>query len=180
MSLPEKGQRSSWTEFRLILCGPISIFPPHFQTPPVADPDRHPAVVAGDRFVYFADPIFREYRQAGNIAARDGWKRAMQRLIGAPPFGAGLPTTVLSVPRRRGADLILTLLHYIPLRKALDIDVIEERMNFASQTLHLPPAARQVRVFGDGELLSVAPSGGYQLPVSPGRLLLEVPDFFPA
>jgi len=153
-------------------------FSSHFQTPPVADPDRYPAVVAGDRFVYFADPIFQEYRQAGNIAARDGWKRAMERLIGAPPFGAGLPTTVLNTPRRRGTDLILTLLHYIPLRKALDIDVIEERMNFAGQVLHLPPAAKQVRVYGHDTLLPVAPSGGYLLPTSPGRLLLEIPGFF--
>jgi len=153
-------------------------FSSHFQTPPVAEPDRHPAVLAGDRFIYFADPIFREYRQSGNLAARDGWKRAMERLIGAPPYGAGLPTTVLSVPRRRGADLILTLLHYIPLRKALDIDVIEERMNFAGQFLHLPPAAREVRVFGQNAVLSLAPSGGFALPTSPGRLLLEVPDFF--
>ncbi|MCE0499410.1 MAG: alpha-L-fucosidase [Methylacidiphilales bacterium] len=155
-------------------------FSSHFQTPPVADPDRYPAVVAGDRFVYFADPIFREYRQAGNLAARDGWKRAMERLIGVAPFGTGLPTTVLSVPRRRGTDLILTLLHYIPLRKALDIDVIEERMNFAGQILHLPPSAKRVRVFGQKETLPVAPSGGYQLPPSPGRLLLEISGFFQA
>jgi len=155
-------------------------FSSHFQAPPVASPDRYPAVVAGDRFVYFADPIFQEYRQAGNIAARDGWKHAMQRLIDVPPYGAGLPTTVLSTPRRRGADLILTLLHYIPLRKALDIDVIEERMNFAGQILHLPVAARQVRVFGHDTPLPIAPSGGFQLPTSPGRLLLEVPGFFQA
>ena len=153
-------------------------FSSHFQTPPVAQADRHPAVIAGERFIYFADPIFGEYRQTGNIAARDGWKRAMERLVGAPPFGAGLPTTVLSMPRRRDTDLIMTLLHYIPLRKALDIDVIEERMNFAGQILHLPPAAKQVRVFGQGEPLSMAPGGGYHLPTSPGRLLLEVPGFF--
>ncbi len=153
-------------------------FSSHYQTPPVTDPDHHPAVVAGDRFIYFADPIFREYRQTGNIAARDGWKSAMERLIDLPPYGAELPTTVLCTPRRRGTDLILTLLHYIPLRKALDIDVIEERMNFAGQVLHLPSAAKQVRVFGQNEPLPVASSGGYQLPISPGRLLLEVPGFF--
>jgi hypothetical protein len=153
-------------------------FSSHFQTPPVAAPDRYAAVIAGKRFVYFADPVFREYRQAGNIAARDGWRRAMLRLIGLAPFGAGLPTTVLSVPRRRGDDLILTLLHYVPLRKALDIDVIEERMNFAGLILHLPAAAKQVRVFGEKQPLSQAEGGGFHLPVSPGRLLLESPGFF--
>ena len=150
----------------------------HFQTPPVAHADKYAALVGGDRFAYFADPVFREYRQTGNIAARDGWKRAMERLVGEPPFGAGLPTTVLCVPRRRGTTLLLTLLHYIPLRKALDIDVIEERMNFACLVLNLPPSAKQVNVFGRELTLPLAPSGGFELPVSPGRLLLEVPDFF--
>jgi hypothetical protein len=153
-------------------------FSSHFQTPPVAEVDRHPAVIAGERFVYFADPIFREYRQSGNVAARDGWKRAMIRLIGETPFGAGLPTTILSVPRRRGDDLILTLLHYIPLRKALDIDVIEERMSFAGKKLYLPAVAKKVLVFGSGEELATAPKGGFVLPQAEGRLLLEVPGFF--
>jgi hypothetical protein len=155
-------------------------FSSHFQTPPVAEPDRYPAVIAGERFVYFADPIFREYRQAGNLAARDVWKRAMARLIGDAPYGGGLPTTVLCVPRRRGDYLILTLLHYIPLRKALDIDVIEERMSFAGQILRLPPAAKQVRVFGSGVELKQADRGGFVLPPVAGRLLLEIPNFFKA
>ena len=153
-------------------------FSSHFQTPPVSTVCEFPAVIAGERFVYFADPIFREYRQAGNLAARDVWKRAMIRLIGRAPYADGLPTTVLSVPRRRDSDLILTLLHYIPVRKALDIDVIEERMSFAGQVLHLPSQARQVRIFGSGEELKQAASGGFILPPAAGRLLLEVPDFF--
>jgi hypothetical protein len=152
-------------------------FSSHFQTPPIAEADEFPAVVAGERFIYFADPIFREYRQTGNVAARDLWKTAMEKLIGAPPFGAGLPTTVLCVPGRRENDLLLTLLHYVPLRKALDIDVIEERMSFAGETLRLPENAKTPRVFG-GEELPRAENGGFQLPISKGRLLIEVPGFF--
>ena len=127
---------------------------------------------------YFADPIFKEYRQTANTAVGEGWKRAMDMLISAPPYGAGLPKTVLSVPRRRGADLILTLLHYISCRKALAIDVIDERMNFAGLTLRLPPAAIEAREFGSGRALTRTSDGGFELPISPGRLLLEVPGFF--
>ena len=150
----------------------------HAQTPPVADAGEFPAAVAGERFVYFADPIFREYRQTGNIAARDAWKLAMARLVGGPTFGAGLPTTVLSVPRRRGGDLILTLLHYIPVRKSLDIDMIEERMSFAGLMLCLPEKARTARLFGTGEELRRDRDGAFTLPQATGRLLLEVPGFF--
>ncbi len=150
----------------------------HFQTPPQAETDAFPAVVAGERFVYFADPIFREYRQTGNLAARDGWRAAMQRLVGAAPFGEGLPTTITVYPRRRGDDLLLTLLHYIPVRKALDIDVIEERSSFGGETLRVPANARNARVFGGDELQT--DEMGLALPNVKGRLLLDVPNYFAA
>ena len=122
-------------------------FSSHFQVPAQAEPDPSPAIVQGERFVYFADPIFREFRQAGNLMMRDAWHLAMNMLIGAPPYGDGLPKTVLSVPRRRGDDLILTLLHYIPTRKAREIDLIEERSSFAGETLRLPARATTARLF---------------------------------
>ncbi len=153
-------------------------FSSHAQTPPVAHPGSFAAVIAGPGWVYFADPVFREYRQTGNLAVRDLWKTAMQRLVGDPPIGHGLPTTVLCVPRKRGKDLIVSLLHYIPLRKSLEIDIIEERMNFAGLTLRLPDTAKSVKVFGTGEALARNPDGAFALPVSPGRLLLEIPGFF--
>lgn len=150
----------------------------HFQTPPVAKPCGYPAVVAGERFVYFADPIFREFRQAGNIAARHVWRRAMRDLIGAPLFGDGLPVTAQVYPRRRGKDLLLTLLHYIPVRKAMDIDMIDEPSTFAGEVLRLPPQAKEVRVFGTGQALERAADGAFALPPVKGRLLLEVPGYF--
>jgi hypothetical protein len=154
-------------------------FSSHFQTPPVARPDRHPAVVAGPGFVYFADPIFREYRESGNLAARDVWKRCVERLIGPAPIGAGLPTTMLVVPRRRGRDLLITLLHYVPLRKALQVDVLEERMSFAGEVLHVRDASA-VRVFGTHQTLPQDASGGFVLPSVKGRLLLDAPGYFTA
>ncbi len=150
----------------------------HLQTPPRPEASGQPAVLAGEGFVYFADPIFGEYRKSGNIAVRDAWRLAMRRLIGPAPFGDGLASTIQLVPRRRGTTLLLTLLHYIPVRKALDIDMIEERASFAGEVLRLPASAREVRVFGSGE--SLPRSGeGFLLPASArGRLLLEVPNFF--
>jgi hypothetical protein len=153
-------------------------FSSHLQTPPQAKADSHPAVVAGKNYIYFADPIFQEYRQSGNIAVRDGGVEALRRLIGAPPFGAGLPKTVLSVPRRRGRDLILTLLHYIPTRKALDIDMIEEASSFAGEVLRLPKPAARVVDFESKSALARQADGTFALSVKKGRLLLEVPGYF--
>ena len=151
-------------------------FSSHFQTPPVREADRYPAIVVGERFVYFADPIFIEYRQTGNTLVRDAWRAAMRKLIGAPRFGEGLPTTMTIHPRRRGDDLLLTLLHYIPIRKALDIDVIEERMPFGGYFLAMPDSVSNVKVW-QGAALERA-EAGFALPTSYGRLLLEVPNYF--
>lgn len=154
-------------------------FSSHFQTPPQSQSDRHPAVVGGKNFAYFADPIFREYRQHGNIAVRDGWKAALHRLIGPPRFSAGLPTTILSIPRRRGNDLLLTLLHYIPTRKALDVDMIEERSSFAGEILRLSKPAKVID-FETGIPLPRQADGASILPTKKGRLLLRVPGYFAA
>ena len=150
----------------------------HFQCPPVPTVDAdHPAVLAGPGWVYFADPIFGEVRQTGNGVVRDAFRAALTMLVGPPPFGAGLPTTVLVCPRRRGDDLRLTLLHYVPVRKAIDIDVVEDRMTFAGERLRLPAAARSARLFGTGEPLA-RDGDGFVLPPVKGRLLVEVPGYF--
>ena len=151
-------------------------FSSHFQTPPQKESDKYPAIVAGERFVYFADPIFREYRQTGNTLVRDAWRAAMKKLIGAPQFGEGLPTTMTMQPRRRNDDLLLTLLHYIPVRKALDIDVIEERMPFGGYFLNAPDSVKSVREWDGAELEKT--ESGWALPPRYGRLLLEVPGYF--
>jgi hypothetical protein len=155
-------------------------FSSHFQAPPGPAIDAaHPAALAGQSWAYFADPIFGEYRQTGNGIVRDAWRAAMEMLIGPPPFGAGLPTTMLVYPRRHGDNLRLTLLHYVPVRKAIDIDVVEERMGFAGAPLRLPKTVTLVRRFDTGEPLVAGDAAGtFALPTAHGRLLLEVPGFF--
>lgn len=153
-------------------------FSSHFQTPPVARADKFAAVVAGKNFVYFADPIFREYRKSANPAVRAVWRRLMRELIGPAPFGDGLPSSVSVYPLRRGTDLLLTLLHYIPVRKSLEIDVIDEPSSFAGEVLRLPSHVRRVVQFPKGDELDRIAPGEFALPPLKGRLLLEVPGYF--
>lgn len=154
-------------------------FSSHFQTPPIKETGAFPAVVAGPRFIFFADPIFSEYRQSGNPAVRQVWPLAMKTLIGQPSWGASLSSRIAVYPRRKGNDLLLTLLHYIPVRKAIDIDVIEERSHFGGQILDLPEHCTKVTVYPTGEELMAPKPGQFALPETAGRLLLEVKDYFP-
>lgn len=154
-------------------------FSSHFQTPPVAAADTdHPAMIRGERFVVFADPIFEDVRRTGNPVVPRVWTAAMQHLVGLPPFGQALSKRILLVPLRKGNDLLLTLLHYIPVRKALDIDVIDEPSSFCGQRLHITGNPKELVVFDNGDRLKPDPDGAFVLPDTRGRLLLMAPDYF--
>ena len=155
-----------------------SHFCSHFQTPPQPSADRLPSLLAGDSWAYFADPVFREYRQSANQAVKSAWQAVMTRLVGPPSIGAGLPGSVLVVPRRWNDNLRLTLLRYVPVRRSVDVDVIDERGSFAGETLRLPEQVKHVVDFEDGEALRIPGGGCFALPPKHGRLLLEVPGYF--
>lgn len=154
-------------------------FASHFQAPPMHEPSGRPALLMGERCAYFADPVFRESRRSASQAVRDVWREVVCRLIGPAPFGRSLKSTIRLYPRRRGDDLLLTLLHYIPKRKAEGIDIIEERMSFAGQVLHLPEPVSTLREYPGGRELRRASDAGWELPADlEGRLLLEAPGYF--
>ena len=149
----------------------------HFQTPPEKADSAYPALQGNDDFAFFADPIFHEYRQSGNIFVKEIVRQTIEKLLGEPLAGKGLASSILSVPRRRGKDLIISLLHYIPVRKALDIDVIENRSSFAGEILHIQGDPQEVQIAGTSTKLEKR-GHGFALPETRGRLLLEVPGYF--
>ena len=154
-------------------------FSSHFQSPPVIGESTNPAVVLADRWACFADPVFRDYRESGVLVISAVWKQLLQSLIGPPMVGDRLPSTVLSVPRRQENDLHVTLLHYVPVRKALKIDVISERMSFADEALTFDRDVSEVINEETGESLSKSIDGSFTLS-GRGRLLLCVPGYFAA
>lgn len=150
----------------------------HFQTP--ADPKSTPeaAVIAGEGFVYFADPIFSEYRQAGNTFIRDIFGSILAQRIAPPRITEGLDPHVHAYGRCSGHDLKITLVNYVPCRKALAVDVIETPLNFAGQQIRFDREVSQVDVFG-GETLAPQADGRIALPAdASGRLLLTIPNYF--
>lgn len=150
----------------------------HFQTPPDKVDTLYPAVVGSNQVVYFADPVFKEYRQSGNVFIKETMRQLMEQYVGKPLAGFGLPPSVMVVPRKRNNDLIITLLNYIPVRKALDIDVIEQRQSFAGEELVLPPKVKEVFCVTTGKKLARNKAGNFDLPATKGRLLIEVKNYF--
>lgn len=150
----------------------------HFQAPPHKTDEQYPAVLGGENWVLFADPVFREYRQAGNVFVRDMVGHAIEHLIGKPMAGRGLSGAIEVYPRRKGNDLLLTLLYYIPCRKALDIDVIEQSQSFAGELLHINGPVTDVYCHETGTRLLQTDTSTFALPALKGRLRLTVANFF--
>jgi hypothetical protein len=149
----------------------------HFQAPPRKDILGEPAVLQGKNWIYFADPVFTDYRQSANLAVSITFAAAMKTLLGKPRTGWGLKSTVRVYPLRRGTDLHLTLLHYLPERKAVGADIVSERLGFGGQTLRLPDQIKSVSFEASGEIVDVK-DGCLPLPCAEGRLLLRIPGFF--
>lgn len=150
-------------------------FSSHFQTPPVAEPDTHPALVTGPGFAYFADPVFRDVRRSGTPSVSVVMKQILEELIGPPAFGDGLSKRIEVYPLRKGEDLLLTLLHYVPVRKSVEIDVMDEASTFAGQLLRLnQTSGRILQVTGGEEFLLGSDTDRVELPDVCGRLCLRV------
>jgi hypothetical protein len=153
-------------------------FSSHFQTPPAAKSSSFPAAVAGKGFVYFSDPVFREYRKTGNYTVKTIWSEILREWVGAPMAGEGLPTSVNVYPRRQGRDLLITLLHYVPVRKALDIDIIDERGALAGEVLRLARPSRTALCYPDDTPLERIDERSFRLPAAKGRQLIRIPGYF--
>jgi len=149
----------------------------HAQGPPACDPSGFPAAVRAERLIWFGDPIFREWRRHANPAIKPVFASALEQLIGPPVVTTDLGPAVRIYPRRRGNDLLLTLLHYPRRRIAESRDVIDARGRFSGGLLKISRAPDGVRLF-QGEKLKQRESGEFQLPDHHGRLLLEVPGFY--
>lgn len=146
----------------------------HFQTPASTETSEFPAVATNGTVTVFSDPIFKEYRKSGSVFIRKIWQVVMERLIGKPAIGAGLPVSVSVYPMQKGSETLVTLLHYIPVRKALEIDVIEDRQGFAGMVLKLEQPASSVKDWQTGEALESISPTEWRLPTKAGRLLLQI------
>jgi hypothetical protein len=149
----------------------------HFQAPPREEADSYPAVLSDDRFLYFADPVFRDFRQSCQPHLRDIWCAALDRLLGPPLIDPGLPASIETYPARRGNDLLLTLLRYLPVRKAMEIDIIDEALPFDGETLSFTRPLEQLLQSGNPEPLGKTEDDSFILK-GKGRLLLMAPGYF--
>jgi hypothetical protein len=119
-----------------------------------------PAVLQKGRIIQFAHPIFGMYQRHGARAYKLMVLNALARLLPAPLIKTDAPTTAHLTVNRQAAQgrSVVHLLHYIPERRANNIDTIEEVIPLSRVSLAL-------RLEGEPARIYLAP-GGEDLPFS--------------
>lgn len=127
-------------------------FSSHKQTPP-GPPTEEPVITRRGNVVYIANPFFRSY-------AHDAYgiqKRLVGRLIGAllsrpAVIAPSLPSTArVTLLRQPSGRLVAHVLYYPLIRRAPDIDIIEEPGLLANVDLRVRVERRPARVLAAPE-----------------------------
>ncbi len=96
---------------------------------PVERASGYPAMVATEKTVYFAHPIFGSFMRHGVRPYKQLFLNALQRLLPDPMVRSDAPSTAhISVTRQetpRGERTVVHVLHYIPEQRYRDIQTVE-------------------------------------------------------
>ena len=103
-------------------------FVSHAHTPPVRTTER-PAVLRKGRIVHFAHPVFTTYAKHSMLFHRDVVLAALRLLLPDPLFVATGPASLqATLTRLPDGRQVAHLLHYVPERRGLALDIVEDRM----------------------------------------------------
>jgi len=140
-----------------------------------------PAVTRQGGVIYFAHPLFRQYNQNAPRWCKLLLLNALDLLLPDPLLRHQGPTSILSAINEQAAHKrwVVHLLHYIPERRGLDFDVIEDviPLHDLAVSLRMDGPVKSIRTAPEGEELKFVPVGGrvnFLLPRLNGHQMVEV------
>jgi hypothetical protein len=152
----------------------------HRQTPSSGIPGG-PAVVRNGRAIYFANPIFTEYNGVASRWVKVMFLNAIELLMGEPLVRHGGPTTLqVSVNEQPGENRwVVHLLHYIPERRGIYFDVIEDVIPLYNVAIsaRVPKPVVAVRLAPEGMSLPFGQANGrleFIVPQVNGHQMVEL------
>jgi hypothetical protein len=100
-------------------------------------------IVQNGRALYIARPLFREYAESARRVHKQVLANCLARLLPRRRVGAhNLPSTAIVSVRRRQADLLVHVLHYVHQRRGQGTDVIEDVLPLHDVALSVRAARR--------------------------------------
>jgi hypothetical protein len=124
----------------------------------------YPGVVRNGNSVYFAHPVFTQYQKNAPRWCKQLLLNAVNLLLPDPLVRTSAPSTALVTLNEQPEESrwVLHLLHYIPERRGVDFDVIEDVIPIfqVKVSLRVPRAVRGVTSVPGGESLPFRLNGG--------------------
>lgn len=159
----------------------------HLQTPASGEAGAAGAV-RNDSVLYFRHPLFAIYHKKAPPWVRAIVQDAVRSLLGQPIVAHDGPQTLLATLNQQSAEnrYVLHLLHYVPVRKAQDLEVVDERHSTGAfqLTIRVPEQVQAIADVSaaDGEIqwsqTQDAASGLWQVTIQShgvaGQQVLEI------
>ena len=152
----------------------------HAQTPSSGE-EGTPAVVENGGAIYFAHPIFKEYRQNAPRWCKLLVANALKRLLPKPTIQHDSFSTLRVTVNDQAKEnrFVAHLMHYIPERRGMKFDVIEDVIPVydVGLSFHLPKTVRSAKLVPEGEDLSFEQENGelrVTVPKLEGHQMLEL------
>ncbi|MCU0317591.1 MAG: hypothetical protein MUC92_13480, partial [Fimbriimonadaceae bacterium] len=108
----------------------------HAHTPPSTETEK-PGLIVSDQVAVFSHPIFGLYAKHSVTVYRDLFLRAVKRFLPVPLVQRDGPSSLQAHVTEGDQGLIVHLLHYIPERRGLMHDIIEEGMIIQSGEIRI-------------------------------------------
>jgi hypothetical protein len=150
-------------------------FTSHFHSP-VDRTTTEPAVLKLGQVIYFAHPIFATYGKHSMLFHRDVVLKALEMFLPEPLIKVEAPSVVQASLTRVDESRIVHLLFYVPERRGLNFEIVEDALPIENVPLSLRGAFNSARLVPEGDLLPIERNGAYttvQLPKMVGHQMIE-------
>lgn len=139
------------------------------------------AIVRRGRVIYFSSPLFTQYAHNAPQWCRTLLLNALDMLLPAPIVKHGGPSTLEIMINEQTAQnrLVLHLLHYIPIRRSRQIDIIEDVIPLYDipVSVRADRSIKSVKLAPEGDALAFAFADGrieFSAPVVNGHQMIEL------
>lgn len=131
----------------------------HYQAPIGEKDKKHPAAVGSEQLVYFNYPLFTMYKEQGSTSYKQLLKSGIEYLLKEPGLikYSNFPTSGDAVLNHQPSQrrLVLGLLNYIPERRSLQGDTIQDVTPLPGVKISINWSKIQQKLGIDGELQSI-------------------------
>jgi hypothetical protein len=134
-------------------------FVSHAHTPVARATDAPAALVAG-KIAYLAHPVFTTYAKHSMPFHRDLVLACLERILPTPLLEAEGPTSLQATLTRQDDRHVVHLLHYIPERRGLTFDVVEDRLPVHGVRVRARVPAAKATLVPQGEPLPLQQEDG--------------------